>query len=143
LSAARILAQGTNLWLLTPRKIWHKWNNTFAEPGQFSDARQATLFCFTGGTSAPLAVPIVFEPSGIEPFHPKPGGYSPGFRATDDIPFWLETPAGLVFSEPAAGGHWLIPLNAAKARLAVLDSKAPSDPNQNGDSNRDSTLKTQ
>jgi hypothetical protein len=132
LNTARVLAQSKNLWILTPRKVWHHLGIEFKEPARFSDARQATLFYFTPGSRAPLAIPIAFESSAIEPFNPRQGGFDlmgfqPGRIA--EAPFWLDTPAGLVFSAPTLGGHWLIPRPQLEQRVSVWRAKASTDGN--------------
>lgn len=126
LDASCILAEGTNLWVLSPRKVWNPMGISFEQPVNFSDARQATLFRFEANSLKPLSVPLAFEPASIEPFDPFHGGYSfLSFRAygRGEYPFWLQTPAGLLFSAPALGGHWLIPKAALDSRLGTLRAK--------------------
>lgn len=123
LGASRIAVKTNALWILAPRKIYPGFSPQ--EPVKFSDARQATLFCFESGLRAPLSVPVALEPIGIDPFDALKGGY---FVASQlgrhyDIPFWIDTPAGLVLSTPKLQGHWLIPWAALEQRLALLRAK--------------------
>lgn len=128
LNASRFLAEGKNLWVLAPRKVWKFMGHAFDEPVKFSDARQATLFRFEPGSRSPLAVPVAFEKTGIEPFNPGQGRFFSlqlrDRRRAGDFPFWLETPAGFVLSAPALGGHWLLPRAALESRLARLRNQA-------------------
>jgi hypothetical protein len=126
LNAGCFLTKGKALWVLTPRKVWRFMGSGFDEPVKFSDARQATLFYFEPGSRLPVAVPVSFAPSLIEPFDPIRGGFAThqaDRRRAGEFPFWLDTPAGLIFSEPTLGGHWLIARDALESRIAMLRAK--------------------
>ena len=126
LEASHILADGKILWILNPRKVWTElFSNRNQEPVAFSDDRQATLFCFEPEFRQPLTVPVRFEKDGqpVDPFDPRLGKFPfPGLwerlsHGENNVPYWLDTPAGLLLSSPALGGHWLISKAALEARL--------------------------
>lgn len=126
LETACILAQGTNLWVLSPRKVWSGMGVRFEEPVNFADARQATLFWFQANAPRAVSIPVAFAKTDIEPFDPFHGGYSflamaPG--RSSELPFWLDTPNGLVLSAPTLRGHWLIPRGMLDSHLAALRAK--------------------
>jgi hypothetical protein len=126
-----IIAQSNSLWILAPRKVWRPFGMSFEERIKFSDKRQATLLCFGPDSRAPLLVPIAFEECGIEPFNPTQGGYAfPPPRNEGQFPFWLNTSAGLIFSAPELGGHWLIPKAALESRLAAWRAKVRKESSQ-------------
>ena len=124
LEASSILAEGKTLWILNPRKVWMApIPFGVQEPVMFADDRQATLFHFEPEFRRPISVPLRFEDNDqkVEPFDANRGGF-PGLvdrlqRGITEVPFWLDTPQGLVFSAPALNGHWLISKVALKVRL--------------------------
>ena len=91
------------------------------EPVKFSDARDATLFCFTPEAREPLAVAVRLPMDGVgnrPTVNGQPTDALDPFNFEDpftglqqyegNMAFWLRTPEGLVFGGPNYGGHWFI-----------------------------------
>lgn len=122
LEHSQIVADETNqLWVLAPRRLGLMSPNR--EPVKFSDARDATLFCFTPAAREPLSVAVRLPMDGVVNRPKMNGQYTDvldphnfGFmdifmrlqRHEGNMAFWLRIPAGLVFSGPSYGGHWFI-----------------------------------
>ena len=109
------------LWVLAPRRLGTMTGNQ--EPVKFSDARDATLFCFTPDIREPLSVAVHFPMGEVESrlaindqpvdaMEPNNFGNMMSFmrlqRIEGNMAFWLRTPNGLVFGGPKFGGHWFI-----------------------------------
>jgi hypothetical protein len=121
LESADLFAEGKQLWVLSPRKVWNGFGPSGDEPIQFSDDRQATLFYFEPEFRQPLTVAIRFGSNSQtpDPFQPALNDQMYIWkRMTEHLgnpQFWMKTPAGLVFGTTSSCGHWLIP-------AAVLES---------------------
>jgi hypothetical protein len=123
LEPANLFAEDKKLWVLCPRKVWNWFGPKGEEPIQFSDDRQATLFCFEPEFRQPLPLAIHFENNGqtLEPFQPPPNDPMRNWRRlmdhTGNTEFWMKTPEGLVFSTTSSCGHWLISSSVLEPKL--------------------------
>ncbi len=137
LEPSSIVAEDQKLWVLCPRKVWQQdFSPVSEEPVNFSDDRQATLFCFEPGSRKPLSVPIHFEDTEravvlksqingqpADSLSPRGGGYMGNFaslgRHIGNVKFWLKTPDGLIFGAPNYCGHWLIPNSTLETMMTT------------------------
>ncbi|MFO1514101.1 MAG: CsgG/HfaB family protein [Verrucomicrobiota bacterium] len=129
---SQIVVEGKTLWALAPRRLGMMMGNP--EPVKFSDARDATLFCFGPEAREPLSVAVRFptnalprlpimngQPTGIlEPFN---FDFMSIFQRLDrhvgNMAFWLRVPGGLVFGGPKYCGHWFIADAAMEREFAA------------------------
>lgn len=135
--------EGRRLWVLAPRRLELMSRNP--EPVKFSDARDATLFCFTPDAREPLSVAVRFPMDAVESrrtINGQPadvlapdnyGNFMSIFmrlqRHEGNMAFWLRTPAGLIFGGPKFGGHWFLSdteLEQAFATQRKARSSAPA-----------------
>jgi hypothetical protein len=153
MASSQIATDGTNLWILEPRKIYP--SSAGLEPVSFADDRQATLFCFTSEFRQPSSMGIRLPVEGVGEL-PQVNGHAMEFwepsmvgfaldlgrllQHVGNMAFWLRTPEGLVFGGPNFCGHWLITdamleqqLQAQSASLsppASAPTRLPAGPKQ-------------
>lgn len=116
-----VAAETNQLWVLVPRRLGLMSPNP--EPVKFSDARDATLFCFTPTAREPLSVAVRLPMDGVvnrakvngqyaDVLDPHNFGFMDIFmrlqRHEGNMAFWLRVPGGLVFGGPNYNGHWFI-----------------------------------
>ncbi len=129
---SQLVVEGKTLWALAPRRLGMMMGNP--EPVKFSDARDATLFCFTPEDREPLSVAVRFPTNGLprlqimnghptdmlDPFNFNVMGF---FQRLDpnagNMAFWLRVPGGLVFGGPKYPGHWFIADAAMEREFAA------------------------
>ena len=116
-----VAGQKEKLWVLAPRRLG--FMSPDREPVKFSDARDATLFCFSPEAREPLAVAVRLPMDGVSN-RPTINGqptdvlneHNFGFmnimirlqRNEGNMAFWLRVSGGLVFGGPNYDGHWFI-----------------------------------
>ncbi len=127
---SQIATEGRTLWALAPRRL----GMGNPEPMRFSDARDATLFCFTPDAREPLAVAVRFPTNGLpdlpiingrptDILEPSNFGFPMIFlrfqQRVGNMAFWLRVPGGLVLGGPKYCGHWFIADAAMEREFAA------------------------
>jgi hypothetical protein len=118
---SQIVAEGKTLWALAPRRLG--MGSPAPEPVKFSDARDATLLCFTPDRREPLSVAVRFPTNALpnlpiingrptDILEPSNFGFMMMFQRfqqhVGNMAFWFRVPGGLVFGGPKYAGHWFI-----------------------------------